>query len=86
MDSQNLSKNNYDLHSHVGHAKLCHILGSGNHCMIFSNFQIESRLKQKRTLLERLLLLASHFVLTNRVTTSLKRYLLRVTDPQVHSR
>ncbi|VIO99537.1 Uncharacterized protein BM_BM7303 [Brugia malayi] len=45
--------------------------------------EIESRLRQKRTLLERLLLLSSHFVLTNRVTTSLKRYLLRVTDPQV---
>lgn len=50
----------------------------------FFKFQIESRLRQKRTLLERLLLLASHFVLANRVTTSLKRYLLRVTDPQVY--
>uniref|UniRef100_F1KYR9 Mediator of RNA polymerase II transcription subunit 17 n=1 Tax=Ascaris suum TaxID=6253 RepID=F1KYR9_ASCSU len=45
--------------------------------------EIECRNKPKRLLLERLMSIAAHYVLTNKVTSSLERYLLRVSDPQV---
>ncbi|MFH4975928.1 hypothetical protein AB6A40_002637 [Gnathostoma spinigerum] len=45
--------------------------------------EIESRNTKKRSLLERLMAIASHFVLTRRVTSCLEDYLITVTDPQV---
>lgn len=45
--------------------------------------EAESRNVVKGLLLERLIALASHYVLTNKVTSALERYTLRVTDPQV---
>ncbi|VDM25949.1 unnamed protein product [Toxocara canis] len=45
--------------------------------------ETECRNKPKRLLLERLMSIASHYVLTNKVASTLERYLLRVSDPQV---